>query len=397
MASAEYEEICALEFGVFRPEELLRLAAAKITVPATHSNSLPAPHGPNDFRLGTTDRRLRCGTCQRNCTECYGHIGAIQLSFPVYSIGFFDLTLKLLKITCFYCGSLLLNDSQRKQLKLFVCKDKRKKLAFAVALTKNKRICHVCGGCNPIYTKHCLTIKADFSKANFADEDEEAYCSRPFTSSEARIILQNLSDEDCAFLGWNPGESRPENFILTVFCVIPPIVRPSVVISEGSKSRGHDDLTSKLCDIVKCNNNLKHILDKEALSIPNVGLSLAAQAAVNELTFQIASFMNNDVRGQKLSFQRSGMPTKSIVSRLKGKEGRIRGTLMGKRTDYSARSVISPDPNMDIDEVGVPVRVAKQLTLPIHVVDYNIDYLREKIKKGSELFQKDSSKSIVAY
>ena len=71
---------------------------------------------------------------------------------------------------------------------------------------------------------------------------------------------------------------------------------------------------------MKSNLMVKHLLDKEAASIPRLGLSLAAQQAVSDLAFHVSAFMNNEVRGQRQSFQRSGLPSKSITSRLKGKE-----------------------------------------------------------------------------
>lgn len=71
--------------------------------------------------------------------------------------------------------------------------------------------------------------------------------------------------------------------------------------------------------------------------------------------------------------QRSGRPIKSICSRLKAKEGRIRGNLMGKRVDFSARTVITPDPNINIDELGVPWSIALNLTYPETVTPYNIE------------------------
>lgn len=71
--------------------------------------------------------------------------------------------------------------------------------------------------------------------------------------------------------------------------------------------------------------------------------------------------------------QKSGRPLKSIKQRLKGKEGRIRGNLMGKRVDFSARTVITPDSNLEIDQVGVPRSIAQTLSYPEIVTPLNID------------------------
>jgi DNA-directed RNA polymerase II subunit RPB1 len=221
-------------------------------------------------------------------------------------------------------------------------RDRRQRLSAVVASSKNKKTCVSCGGSLPIYARSGLAIKCDFSRVAFEDPEEAQYCQRPFTAAEIRLILLNISDEDCTLMCLNPRVSRPENLVLTMLVVPPPIVRPSIAISEGSRARGQDDLTNKLCDIVKANNTVKQVLEKEAASIPRLGLSLSAQQVVSDLAFHVSAFMNNDIRGQRQSMQRNGLPSKSITSRLKGKDGRIRGSLMGKRVNFSARSVLPP-------------------------------------------------------
>ncbi len=74
--------------------------------------------------------------------------------------------------------------------------------------------------------------------------------------------------------------------------------------------------------------------------------------------------MDNDIAGLPQSKQKTGRAIKAIRARLKGKEGRLRGNLMGKRVDFSARTVITGDPNLDLDEVGVPYTIAMNLTYP---------------------------------
>lgn len=376
--------ITAVEFGLFSPEEIARMSVCRVQEPTMYVQNLPAPHGVNDHRMGSVDRRLACGTCRRSVHDCCGHFGHIKFEFPVYHVGYIDLTLKVLKTVCFFCSALLISDANRAYLKRGSggARERKKRISVAAAFAKTRRTCPSCGGCSPTYTRNGLTIRADFSKVAFSDPDEAAYCQRPFTSSEARIILQNIADKDAALLGFDGAASRPELLVMTSLVVPPPIIRPSVVISEGSKARGQDDLTSKLCDIVKANNAVKALLEKEAGAIPTAGLSLAAQQAVADLTFHVATLMNNDIRGLRPSYQRSGLPSKSITARLKGKEGRVRGSLMGKRVDFSARSVISPDPALDVDEVGVPKRVAQILTVPERVTDYNMADLRARVAKG---------------
>ena len=80
--------------------------------------------------------------------------------------------------------------------------------------------------------------------------------------------------------------------------------------------------------------------------------------------FHVATYMDNDIAGIPQALQKSGRPVKAIRARLKGKEGRLRGNLMGKRVDFSARTVITGDPNLELDEVGVPRSIAMNLTYP---------------------------------
>ncbi len=73
------------------------------------------------------------------------------------------------------------------------------------------------------------------------------------------------------------------------------------------------------------------------------------------------------------------------MQRLKGKQGRFRGNLSGKRVDFSGRTVISPDPNLRIDEVAVPERVAKILTYPERVTSHNVEMLRRAVRNGPDV------------
>ena len=294
--------------------------------------------------------------------------------------GFIDVVLKILRCACFFCSELLLTEKDKHSLRKN--KDRRQRLAAAAAAGKSKRTCLACGGSQPVYSRQGLNIRCDWSKVTFTDPEEAQYCQRAFTATEVRLILQQMSDDACTLLALNVKTSRPENFVMTMLVVPPPIVRPSITLSEGSRARGQDDLTSKLCDIVKANATARLVLEKEVASIPKNGLSITAQQTVGDLAFHVSTFMNNEIRGQRQAMQRCGLPSKSITSRLKGKEGRIRSSLMGKRVNFSARSVVSPDSQMDIDQVGIPVRVAMKLTVPEKTTNWNIDRMRGCIRRG---------------
>ena len=122
-------------------------------------------------------------------------------------------------------------------------------------------------------------------------------------------------------------------------------MRPSV--RQEGQQRMEDDLTHKMIDIMKTNKTLQNKIDNNA-----------NQQIIDEWTYvlqyHIATLIDNEIPNMAPAQQRSGRPLKSIRQRLKTKEGRIRGNLMGKRVDFSARSVITPDPNISVGELGVP-------------------------------------------
>ncbi|KAG4071920.1 hypothetical protein HA402_006081 [Bradysia odoriphaga] len=161
--------------------------------------------------------------------------------------------------------------------------------------------------------------------------------------------------------------------IVSVLAVPPLSVRPAVQMYGSGKSQ--DDLTHKLSDIVKANNELKRNVD-------NQSPSRIIKGNLNLLQYHVATFFNNEIAGIPQATQKSGKPLKTLKSRLTGKEGRIRGNLMGKRVDFSARTVITPDPNLRIDQVGVPRSIAKNLTFPELVTPFNIDAMQELVNRG---------------
>jgi DNA-directed RNA polymerase II subunit RPB1 len=205
------------------------------------------------------------------------------------------------------------------------------------------------------------------------DENEDLYeKSRNLNVEEVYRIFKKISNEDCFALGFDPIRSRPEWMIITNLLVCPPQVRPSV--SFDTTMRNEDDLTFQYAQIIKANNILRHQIDQGA-----------AGHIINEtatlLQFYVATLMNNDLKSAR-STHKNGRAIKAVSARLKGKEGRIRGNLMGKRVDFSARTVITPDPNLSLDELGVPLSIAMNLTIPEYVHPNNINFLRSLVERG---------------
>jgi len=183
-------------------------------------------------------------------------------------------------------------------------------------------------------------------------------------------LFRRISPSDCELLGMNPAEGRPEMFVWQYCPVAPVCIRPSVSQDSGSTE---DDITSKVSELVNVNT-----LIKEGLASGQPISTLVAQWDLMQL--QLALIINSEVPG--LNPPGSHIALRGFCQRLKGKQGRFRGNLSGKRVDFSGRTVISPDPNLGIDEVAIPQLVAKNLTFPEKVSRYNIEKLRECVERG---------------
>ena len=191
-------------------------------------------------------------------------------------------------------------------------------------------------------------------------------------------MFKRITDEDCAIMGFDKNWCRPDWLICTVLPVCPPAVRPSVRQHTGQRSE--DDITHKLIDIIKVNNNLKKKMEIKSTPAETI------EGFWEYLQYNVATYVDNEIPNVTECRHRSGRALKVIVQRLKGKEGRIRGNLMGKRVDFSARTVITPDPNIKIDQLGVPLKIAKNLTYPEIVNKYNIARLTKMIRNGPDIY-----------
>ena len=290
----------------------------------------------------------------------------------------------------------MLIDKDSARVKEIVSKTKgslKKRLNLIYDLCKSKAICEGddgpeddemnettivnkggCGRYQPSYRRVGIELQAEWKKHVNEDTQERKIA---LTAEKVYEVFKSISDDDCWILGMNPEFARPDWMICTVMPVPPLAVRPAVV-TFGS-ARNQDDLTHKLSDIVKTNNQLKK----------NESQGAAAHIIAEDvklLQYHVATLVDNQIPGLPTATQKGGRPLKSVKQRLKGKEGRVRGNLMGKRVDFSARTVITPDPNLPIDHVGVPRTIAQNLTFPELVTPFNIDTLQEMVIRGDKSY-----------
>ncbi|XP_057339128.1 DNA-directed RNA polymerase II subunit RPB1 [Microplitis mediator] len=400
-SKAPIRTVKRVQFGILSPDEIRRMSVTEggIKFPETMEGGRPKLGGLMDPRQGVIDRNSRCQTCAGNMTECAGHFGHIDLAKPVFHVGFITKTIKILRCVCFYCSKLLVNPHNPK-IKEIVMKSKgqpRKRLTFVYDLCKSKNICEGgdemdinkdgieapppgskqghggCGRYQPTLRRTGLDISAEWKHVNEDSQEKKIV----LTAERAWEILKHIVDEESFILGMDPKFARPDWMIVTVLPVPPLSVRPAVIMYGSAKNQ--DDLTHKLADIIKANNEL--LRNEQAGAATHV-----ISENIKMLQFHVATLVDNDMPGMPKAMQKSGKPLKAIKARLKGKEGRIRGNLMGKRVDFSARTVITPDPNLRIDQVGVPRSIAQNLTFPEIVTPFNIDKMQELVQRGNSQY-----------
>ncbi|CAL1687412.1 unnamed protein product [Lasius platythorax] len=401
-SKAPLRTVKRVQFGILSPDEIRRMSVTDggIRFPETMEGGRPKLGGLMDPRQGVIDRNSRCQTCAGNMTECPGHFGHIDLAKPVFHVGFITKTIKILRCVCFYCSKLLVSPHNPK-IKEIVMKTKgqpRKRLAFVYDLCKSKSICEGgdemdinkenaetqpqmdrkpghggCGRYQPNLRRSGLDVTAEWKHVNEDSQEKKMVLS----AERAWEILKHIKDEESFILGMDPKFARPDWMIVTVLPVPPLSVRPAVIMYGSAKNQ--DDLTHKLADIIKSNNEL--LRNEQSGAAAHVILE-----NIKMLQFHVATLVDNDMPGMPRAMQKSGKPLKAIKARLKGKEGRIRGNLMGKRVDFSARTVITPDPNLRIDQVGVPRSIAQNLTFPEIVTPFNIDKMQVLVRRGNSQY-----------
>ncbi len=373
MSIETVKSIQGIKFSVWSPNEIRKYSVAEITAPETYDeDGMAVQGGLMDGRLGTLEPGQKCLTCGNTSARCPGHFGHIELAEPVLHIAFIDSIHKLLLATCRSCSRIRISDEDlQKFLEI-----KSRKAAYTVISQKRIPDEILDKAKKAKECAHCGKLQYDliFTKPTIFIEKTELGESRllPITIRER---FSQITDADLDLLGYDHTTARSEWFILQALPVPPVTVRPSIILETGIRSE--DDLTHKMVDIIRVNQRLKE--SKEAGTPP-----LIVQDLVDLLQYHTTTYFDNEVSGIPQAHHRSGRPLKTLTQRLKGKEGRFRGSLSGKRVDFSSRTVISPDPNLDLAEVGVPESIAKKLTIPEIVTDWNIEKLKKLVINGPD-------------
>ncbi len=346
------KKVEGLKFSLLGPEQIKKISTAKIVTPELcNIDGYPVDGGLMDLRLGAVDPGVRCRTCGGRLKECLGHPGSIDLARPVVHLKYVPLIEIGLRCFCHECGKLLLAE---KEMEKYTPSQRVKK-------ARDSKKCPHCG---------TLHEKIKLEKPTMF------YIGRTrIFPTEVREKLISIKDEELSKVGINPKTCRPEWAILTSLLVPPVTIRPSIILESGERSE--DDLTHKLSDIIRANQRLWENLNAGA---PEVII----EDLWDLLQFHVTTFFDNTVARIPPARHRSGQPLKTITERIKGKEGRIRKNLAGKRVNYSGRTVISPDTSIEINEVGIPYEIAKVVTVAEAVTDLNIERTKNLVRQGEK-------------
>ena len=402
-ADPERKRVGRVRFGLLSPDEVRAMSVVEVTHYESFEAGRPREHGPLDLRMGTLDKQVPCATCAGTVITCPGHFGHVELEAPVFHIGFMDHVLDVLRCVCMGCSRLLANrdDGALDAATRIARGDLR--LRAVVRLCRRATRCTGRarppdeGGCGAEHPRlrvvNGLQLLARYSTPPPGHDDhgrtdpdgggggagtggggdEKGGGEVQLDAAAVRAVLAGITDADCRALGFDAPRQRPEWTVITALPVPPPCVRPSNLSAAGA--RGEDDLTRKLCDIVRNSLSLAKLAQQ---GVPPHVLVAHRQT----LQYHVATYMDNEIKGQPQALQRSNRPLKSIRQRIRSKEGRVRGNLLGKRVDFSGRTVITPDPCIGLAEAGIPASMALTLTVPECVGPRNRTRLQRAVDLG---------------
>jgi len=334
-------EIESIDFGILSPEKLQRMAVKEINKAEVYdADGYPVEDGVMDPELGVIDPSVQGGT-----RDDKGRFGIITLSRPIVHVLHAKKIRNLLRFT---------NINENGDVTCLL-KDEDK------ALRKSNRMTE-----DPETGEEVSDIKID-KPYTFRQDGEE------IKPDEIRERLSQIPEDIAAKLGVAGG--NPEDLVITHVPVPPVTMRPSITLETGERSE--DDITHKLVDIIRINKRLQNNIEIEA---PDFIIDDLWEL----LQYHVSTLFYNDMSGVPPARHRSGRSLKSLIERVQGKEGRFRQNLIGKRVNFSSRTVINPDPNIGINEVGVPYQIAKKLTIKRRVTEENIDEVKTWIDNGRE-------------
>ena len=298
-------------------------------------------------KLGTVaPGAIHCPVCRQYPNNCLGHEGHLELAYPVINPCFKSLFSKMLSRYCLGCKRLNPFDSLK------------------------KTTCEICF--QPLKSYHFSSDKPYVLRG----PDRQPVAPQtllPLVTS----IPENVLKRDWGY------KVRPKDLLIFNLLVTSPSVRPITVIKGVTYT---DDLSVKLQTIIEINCRLKTLKEKYDTPEDEVEKLMARNLyLLYELfCYHVYSYIDNKTAGMPVAINNGGKTIKALMTRLEGKEGLFRQNLSAKRTDYIARSVISPSGQISVDSAGVSLSYAKTMSIPALVNSRNVQWYKKILIEDSD-------------
>ena len=321
---------------------------------------------PKDFRFGTLENNVLCGCCKKTNQDCVGHMGHIDLKsdteeFKIIHPFFRHNLVRVLQCVCNACGTLVVTKDLLKQKNILSMPSSMDKIKMIVELSNSiKSNCSNCGA-QKTYT-YKIQESGNMNDLNMVVTTKDSK-QKHLRVDIIENILKKISDEDAKILGFEFG-AKPIDYIMDFIPVLPICSRPYTVRDDQEKDEyltlAYSDICSKLAALDSGTDE-----DKEEKK--------------NNILYYYTHICDNKDSTHRLS------PTdicKSITDRLKGKEGLLRGHLLGKRSDYTGRTPIGPNRTLKFGDIAPPMKMQSILTIPEIVTKYNIDKIKILVEQN---------------
>jgi DNA-directed RNA polymerase beta' subunit len=369
--------VILVEFGTLTDEKRIRLSHVQITSDETvNSSNMPIPGGVIDRHLGSTNYKLLCGTCENNNNVCVGHMGHTVLKTTCIVPLLVVPVRQWLKIICHSCGILVVTNVERVKKV-----PQANRLSVALSLVSEAVTCSCGAKLHNIKkeegVQHSNIRSNRLSKLNKRDKDkvdkELLYPHKILT------IFSRIKPETIEIMGENPI-----HYLMNVMMIPPTTVRPPIQNFSGVGNTLHD-FTNIITHIINCGKRInipaEYPYNKSTGHMDDVQMDRMAQTYYDFIYCLVKGV--NPTQSANRGFTTGTRPLKSITKDMTGKEGKIRSNCLGARTTNMGRSTISCNCSFKIDELGIPIAMARTLQIKEIVQHYNIEYLMKYIINGT--------------
>lgn len=336
------------------------------------SDGLPKRDGVYDSHMGSTEVTYLCSTCQNHKEYCPGHAGIIKANAPIQSPFYMKAILQFLRFICLECGELVINISANGgpygSLVKYVSSNS------TAGKSDKKMVCLACGVAHPKISRDKYENYIIYKHVETTRGVERVRIH----NAEIKQIFDRIKPHTLAKLH-HPLDCHPSKYIWSSIHVPSITIRPAN--RRLSSKNGINDITTMLKHIVTKNQEIEPIDAKTKMTDEQELNADILQLLVYTMIYGVPS--SSKTKKIKV-INTSKKPPEAIAMRYPQKAGRPRQNLNGRRVGKAARGVISCDPPLEIDQLGVPLLVAKTIQIPTRCHPWNFDELHVYFKNGEK-------------